>query len=116
MSADFEVSPKLKQNQAIYLIQRAIGIGFLHQRLKKEIFQIRQSKRKKKALNKKIRSMRKIQDTTLTTKEKKKRDRGLRKQNGKGILRINDSIANLSLSDSDVSNSRRVLLREAKKT
>ncbi|TYI19650.1 hypothetical protein ES332_A07G179200v1, partial [Gossypium tomentosum] len=35
---------------------------------------------------------------------------------GKGILRSDDSVANLSISDFDVSNRRRVLLREAKKT
>lgn len=52
----------------------------------------------------------------LTTKEKLKRDRGMRKSKGKGDSGIDESITNLSLSDSDINNRRKVILREAKKT
>ncbi|KAK5792340.1 hypothetical protein PVK06_033454 [Gossypium arboreum] len=60
--------------------------------------------------------MRDIQDIVLTMKEKKKRDMGARKSKGKGVSKNNESIANLSLSDSDISNRRKVILREVKKT
>ncbi|KAK5793310.1 hypothetical protein PVK06_034452 [Gossypium arboreum] len=60
--------------------------------------------------------MQKIQDTVLTTKEKLKRDRGMRKLKGNGDSRNDESIANLSLSDSDISNRRKVIVKEAKKT
>ncbi|MBA0812677.1 hypothetical protein Gohar_026621, partial [Gossypium harknessii] len=55
-------------------------------------------------------------DRVLTTKEKLKRDRGTRKFKGKGDSRNEESITNLSLSDSDINNRRKVILKEAKKT
>ncbi|KAH1047420.1 hypothetical protein J1N35_038204 [Gossypium stocksii] len=57
-----------------------------------------------------------IQDRVLTTKEKLKRDKGIRKLKGKGDSRNDESIANLSLSDSNISNIRKVILKETKKT
>lgn len=84
--------------------------------IEEEIHRMRQNKRIKKVQNKKIRSMREIQDFVLTSKDKQKRDRGARKSKGKGDSRIDDSIANLSLPDSDISNRRKVILKEAKKT
>ncbi|KAG8493318.1 hypothetical protein CXB51_010713 [Gossypium anomalum] len=116
MSANLEVSQKSKQNQPLLSDSESHRDQISISEIEEEIFQVRQNKRKKKSLNKKIRSTREIQDTTLTSKEKQKRDRGLRKQKGKRILRIDDSIANLSLSNSNISNRRKVILREAKKT
>ncbi|KAK5786932.1 hypothetical protein PVK06_041582 [Gossypium arboreum] len=75
-----------------------------------------QYRRKKKFLNKRIRSMREIQDSVLSTKEKQRRDRKERIEKGKAITRGEDPTANLSLSDSDINNRRRVILKEAKKT
>ncbi|KAH1055292.1 hypothetical protein J1N35_033357 [Gossypium stocksii] len=77
--------------------------------------QLRRNRRNKKMLKKKVRSMRELQDIVLTTKEKKKRERGTRKSKGKGDSRDDESIVNLSLSDSDISNRRKVILKEAKK-
>lgn len=48
--------------------------------------------------------MREIQDIVLTTKEKLRRDRGSRKSKEKGVSKNDDSIANLSLLDSNISN------------
>lgn len=59
--------------------------------------------------------MRDIQDGVLTTKEKQKRDRVLRKEKGKEAASNVQKIANLSLSDSDISNGRKVILGKAKK-
>ncbi|KAH1055308.1 hypothetical protein J1N35_033373 [Gossypium stocksii] len=77
--------------------------------------QLRRNRRNKKMLKKKVRSMRELQDIVLTTKEKRKRDRGTRKSKGKGDSRDDECITNLSLSDSDISNRRKVTLKEAKK-
>ncbi|PPS02403.1 hypothetical protein GOBAR_AA18256 [Gossypium barbadense] len=52
----------------------------------------------------------------LSTKEKQKRDRNEKLEKGKAITRFEETIANISLSDSDISNCRRVTLREAKRT
>ncbi|KAH1091961.1 hypothetical protein J1N35_019218 [Gossypium stocksii] len=60
--------------------------------------------------------MREIQDIVLTKKQKRMRDRGAGNSKGKGASNLDESIINLSLSDSDISNRRRVILREAKKT
>ncbi|KAH1039908.1 hypothetical protein J1N35_041651 [Gossypium stocksii] len=60
--------------------------------------------------------MRKIQDSVLTSKEKQKRDRGAKKLKGKGNSRRVENIVNLSMSDSDISNRRKVILKEARKT
>ncbi|KAH1074118.1 hypothetical protein J1N35_026446 [Gossypium stocksii] len=83
--------------------------------IEEELFQTIQKKRKKKVLNKRIRSMRRIQDRVLTTKEKLNRDKGMRKEKGKEDSRFDKSIANLSLLDSDINNRRKVILKEAKK-
>ncbi|TYH95086.1 hypothetical protein ES332_A12G083300v1 [Gossypium tomentosum] len=81
-----------------------------------EFVQLSQSRRKKKSLNKKIRSMRDIQNGVLSTREKQKRDRKEKLEKGKAVARCEDSTVNLSLSDSDINNRRRVILREAKRT
>ncbi|PPS06823.1 hypothetical protein GOBAR_AA13834 [Gossypium barbadense] len=83
--ADTEGSPKSKQNQNTSSDSESQRGRIFSSEIKGDIIQIRPSKRKKKALNKKIRSMREIQDTILISKEKLKRDRGLRKQKRKGI-------------------------------
>ncbi|TYH46461.1 hypothetical protein ES332_D11G337100v1 [Gossypium tomentosum] len=56
------------------------------------------------------------QDRVLTTKKKLKKDRGTSKEKGNEVFRNDESIANLSLSDSDISNRRKVILKEAQKT
>ncbi|KAK5840754.1 hypothetical protein PVK06_009657 [Gossypium arboreum] len=84
--------------------------------IEEEFFQTSQNRRKKKYLNKRIRSMCEIQDCVLSTKEKQKRDRNEKIAKGKEKTRCEDLTVNLSLSDSDISNCRRVILREAKKT
>ncbi|PPS03258.1 hypothetical protein GOBAR_AA17405 [Gossypium barbadense] len=89
MSANLEVSPKSKQNQPLISGSESHKDHISISEFEEEFFQVRQNKRKKRALNKKIRSMREIQDTTLTSKEKQKRNKG---------------------------NRRKVILREAKKT
>ncbi|KAH1097982.1 hypothetical protein J1N35_014903 [Gossypium stocksii] len=77
--------------------------------------QLRWNRKNKKILKKKVKSVRELQDIVLTTKEKQKRNRGTRKSKGKGDSRNDESIANLSLSDSDISNRRNVILKEVKK-
>ncbi|TYH93990.1 hypothetical protein ES332_A12G011100v1 [Gossypium tomentosum] len=74
--------------------------------IEEEFFQNSQNRREKKSLHKRIRSMREIQNGVLKEKIAK----------GKEITRCEESMVNLSLSDSDISNRRRVILREAKKT
>lgn len=52
----------------------------------------------------------------LTAKERQKRDRALRRgKENEGACNV-EKIANLSLSDSDTSNRKRVILGEAEKT
>lgn len=58
--------------------------------------------------------MRDIQNCVLTSKEKQKRDRSARRERGKTNSKEEERTTNLSLSDSDISNRRRVILREAK--
>ncbi|KAH1107432.1 hypothetical protein J1N35_011200 [Gossypium stocksii] len=72
--------------------------------------------KKKKGLNKKIRSMNEIQSSILMSKERKKRDRSLHKEKGREFRKEDERIVNLSLSDSDISNRMRVILREANNT
>ncbi|KAK5771081.1 hypothetical protein PVK06_047256 [Gossypium arboreum] len=60
--------------------------------------------------------MRKIQDRVLSSKEKQKRDQSKRKGKSNEELRREDKVMNLSLSDSDISNRRNVILRKAKQT
>ncbi|MBA0599843.1 hypothetical protein Gorai_006046 [Gossypium raimondii] len=62
----------------------------------------------------KIRSMYEIQNRLLTVTEKKKRDWALRKQKGKGIAGRDEVVVNASLSDSDISNRKKVILMEAR--
>ncbi|MBA0693215.1 hypothetical protein Goari_010714 [Gossypium aridum] len=61
-----------------------------------------------------IRSMYNIQDRILTVTEKKKRDRTLRRQKGKENSGREETVANTSLSDSNISNRKRLILREAR--
>ncbi|KAH1045904.1 hypothetical protein J1N35_036688 [Gossypium stocksii] len=68
----------------------------------------------KKGLNKKIQSMYEIQSSILTSREKKKRDRALHKEKGRKFRKEDERIVNLSLSDLDISNRMRVILREEK--
>ncbi|PPR81214.1 hypothetical protein GOBAR_AA39499 [Gossypium barbadense] len=49
-----------------------------------------QYRRKKKSLNKRIRSMGEVQDSVLSTKEKQRRDRQKRIEKGKAITRVED--------------------------
>ncbi|KAB2068919.1 hypothetical protein ES319_A08G063200v1 [Gossypium barbadense] len=60
--------------------------------------------------------MKEIQDKVLTSKEKHKRDRSRRKEKVKVVSDCDGKIVNFSLSDSDISNRRKVILREAKQT
>ncbi|KAG8499712.1 hypothetical protein CXB51_006382 [Gossypium anomalum] len=108
-------SPLLSKNTHCLEDPVNIGGSFDEDEIGEEIIKSRQNKRNKKCLNKKIRSMREIQDLSLTSKEKKRRDRGSRKLKGKGISNAEESIVNLSLFDSDIGDRRRVILREAKK-
>ncbi|KAG8493412.1 hypothetical protein CXB51_010807 [Gossypium anomalum] len=55
-----------------------------------------------------------IQDRIISIAEKKKRDRVLRKQKGKGTVCKDEVVVNASLSDSDINNRKRVILREAR--
>lgn len=60
--------------------------------------------------------MQDIQDRVLTFKEKQRRDRSWRKEKSRVTSRSKDKIVNLSLSASDISNRRKVNLREVKQT
>ncbi|MBA0566552.1 hypothetical protein Golob_011359 [Gossypium lobatum] len=53
-------------------------------------------------------------DRVLTSKEKQKRDKIWRKENGRTVLRSEEKIVNLSLSDSDISNRRKTRSAVAK--
>lgn len=57
-----------------------------------------------------------IQSNVLSSKEKKKRDRNLKKDRRKEVDLIDERVVNLSLFDSDISNRGRVILREVKNT
>lgn len=46
--------------------------------------------------------------------ERKKKDQALKRQKGKENLGREETIANASLSDSDISNRKRLILREAR--
>ncbi|KAK5838879.1 hypothetical protein PVK06_007625 [Gossypium arboreum] len=46
----------------------------------------------------------------------KTEDRAMRKEKGKEVFRNDESIANLSLSDSDISNKRKFILKKVQKT
>ncbi|KAH1064455.1 hypothetical protein J1N35_029442 [Gossypium stocksii] len=50
----------------------------------------------------------------LLIAKKKKRDRALRKQKGKGIVCREEVVVNASISDSDIINRKRVILKEAR--
>ncbi|PPS09552.1 hypothetical protein GOBAR_AA11091 [Gossypium barbadense] len=86
------------------------------QEVEEEFSNVIRSRRKKKQFNKRISSMRKIQDRVLSSKEKQKRDQSKRKGKSNEELRREDKVMNLSLSDSDISNRRKVILRKAKQT
>lgn len=68
----------------------------------------------KKILNKKIWSICEIQNCVLSTKERKKRDNVLRREKNKEVSVVEHRIVNLSLSDSDISNKGKMILREPK--
>ncbi|KAH1091799.1 hypothetical protein J1N35_019056 [Gossypium stocksii] len=57
-----------------------------------------------------------IQNSSLTLKERKKRDRAMLKEKRREFSKYDERIFNLSLSDSDISNKMRVILREANNT
>ncbi|KAK5786970.1 hypothetical protein PVK06_041620 [Gossypium arboreum] len=84
--------------------------------VKEELKWVLFRRKKKKGLNKKIQSMYEIQNSILTLKERKKRDRALHKERGRESCKEDERIVNLSLSDSDISNRMRVILREANNT
>lgn len=84
--------------------------------IKEELLQVIRNKKKKKSWNKRTRSMREIQNRVLSARDKLKREKGEKMGKEKESTRIKEKMVNLSLSDSDISNCRRVILREAKKT
>ncbi|KAK8358523.1 hypothetical protein V6Z12_A04G026400 [Gossypium hirsutum] len=88
----------------------------LCQEIKEEFLNTVRGRRKKKQFNKRISSMRVIQDRVLSSKEKQRRDRSRRKEKSSAASIKEDKVVNLSLSDSDISNRRKVILREAKQT
>ncbi|PPS11771.1 hypothetical protein GOBAR_AA08864 [Gossypium barbadense] len=69
-----------------------------------ELNQMILRRKKKKGLNKKIRSMHEIQNSFLTSKERKKRNRALNKEKGREYRKDNERVVNLSVSDSDLRN------------
>ncbi|KAH1057720.1 hypothetical protein J1N35_035785 [Gossypium stocksii] len=85
------------------------------QEMEEEFLNTIRSRRKKKHFNKRICSMRDIQDKVLSSKEKLRRDRGKKKDKSKATSG-EEKIVNISLSDSDISNRRKVILKEAKLT
>ncbi|PPS13576.1 hypothetical protein GOBAR_AA07007 [Gossypium barbadense] len=109
-------NPSESDVEGIDLGGRSVGDSEVRFSIEEEFFQTSQNRRKKKVLNKRIRSMREIQDRFLSKKEKQKRDRKEKIAKGKENTRCEDLTVNLSLSDSDISNRRRIILREAKKT
>ncbi|KAH1057960.1 hypothetical protein J1N35_036025 [Gossypium stocksii] len=83
---------------------RSVEVAEARFSIVEEFFHLSQNRRKKKSLNKRIRSMREIQDGILSTKEKQKRDRKEEIKKGKVTTMCEDSTTNLSLSDSDTNN------------
>ncbi|MBA0870965.1 hypothetical protein Goshw_019470 [Gossypium schwendimanii] len=73
------------------------------------------NRKNQKSNGRKVRSMLDIQDKVLSINEKRKRDRAMKKQRGKGKVDREDTVVNASLSDLDISNRKRVILREARK-
>ncbi|KAL1180919.1 hypothetical protein V6Z11_A02G011100 [Gossypium hirsutum] len=86
------------------------------QELEKEFYNTIRSRRKKKQFNKRIRSMCSIQDGVLSSKQIQRRDQSRRKDKSSIASVSEDKVVNLSLSDSDLSNRKNVILREAKQT
>ncbi|PPR84772.1 hypothetical protein GOBAR_AA35943 [Gossypium barbadense] len=86
------------------------------QEVEEEFANVIRSRRKRKQFNKRISSMREIQDKVLSSKEKQMSDRSKRKVKSTEELRREDTVVNLSFSDSDISNRRKVILSEAKQT
>ncbi|KAH1055055.1 hypothetical protein J1N35_033120 [Gossypium stocksii] len=84
--------------------------------LEEELNRMILHRKKKKGLNKKIRLMYEIQNSSLTSKERKKRDRAMLKEKGREFCKEDDRIVNLSISDSDISNIMKVILRKANNT
>lgn len=60
--------------------------------------------------------MQAIQDGVLSSKEIQRRDRNRRKGKSSAEPGSEDKVVNLSLSDSELSNRRKVILREVKQT
>ncbi|KAK8331582.1 hypothetical protein V6Z11_A10G084700 [Gossypium hirsutum] len=77
------------------------------QEIEEEFLNAIRSRRKKKHFNKRICSMQDIQDKVLSSKEKLRRDRGKKKDKSKATLG-EEKIVNISLSDSDISNRRKM--------
>ncbi|PPR96935.1 hypothetical protein GOBAR_AA23729 [Gossypium barbadense] len=86
------------------------------QELEEEFYNTIRNRRKKKQFNKRIKSMRSIQDGVLSSKQIQRRDRSRRKDKSSVASGSEDKVVNLSLSDSDLSNRRKVILREARQT
>ncbi|KAH1131041.1 hypothetical protein J1N35_002419 [Gossypium stocksii] len=57
-----------------------------------------------------------IQSNSLTSKKRKKRDRAMLNEKRREFCKEDERIVNLSLSDSNISNRMRVILREANNT
>lgn len=72
-------------------------------------------RKKLQSNGRKVRSMHDIQDRFLSIKEKKKRDKAIKKQRGKDLGEQENVVVNASLSDSDISNRKRAILKQATK-
>ncbi|KAK5818716.1 hypothetical protein PVK06_023660 [Gossypium arboreum] len=88
----------------------------ISQEVEEEFYNTIRSKRKKRQFNKRIMSMQAIQDGVLSSKEIQRRDRNRRKGKSSAEPGSEDKVVNLSLSDSELSNRRKVILREVKQT
>ncbi|KAH1063238.1 hypothetical protein J1N35_028225 [Gossypium stocksii] len=88
----------------------------ISQEIEEEFYNTIRSRRKKKQFNKRIRSMRVIQDGLLSSKKIQRRDRSRRNDKSSAVPGSEDKVVNLSLSDSNISNRRKIILRKAKQT
>lgn len=93
------VGPKVREYQRVF---------------EEELEHVIKNRRKKKVLNKRIRSMTEIQICSLSLKERRKRDQALKREKVKRGAEVDDRVVNLSLSDSDISNRAKVVIKEAK--
>ncbi|KAG8495881.1 hypothetical protein CXB51_007510 [Gossypium anomalum] len=111
--SNMSLSMKMDQNEGLEMqIEEGMEVG-----LSEQVRQIWDKERSLSSKNIYIEAEgSEDQDRVLTTKGKLKRDWGTRKEKGKEVFRNDESIANLSLLDSDISNRRKVILKEAHKT